>query len=421
MSEIAQDRRAQDLLDSIFRVATELVRGERASLLLRDTESSDFVIARATGLAEDVMRVARVRSGEGIAGQVVASKQSLLVRGADDAPAGTRGGYRSTSFMSVPVLVNDEPRGVLNVADRSDGLPFEEADLQTLEILAGHIGAVLVQQEQGEALQRLAETDPLTWLFNRRHFDKRLEAETNRAMRSEQLLALLMIDVDKFKTINDRFGHRVGDHVLKSVAAAIKQAVRLYDVPTRYGGDEFAIILPEADTDVASRVGRRVLEKLEQGNIPSEMREGGMPLQLSIGIATFPRPLGDANALVEAADTAMYRAKSAGGGVRVWEHSFAEGPRGSLRNHRMPVAPAPYLADPARLASPELQRLVPESLAQEWNAVVVGRDGQILTIAIPSPNSVAVDAISKATGYAIYPVFSNASDLEATRRRLMAA
>src|SRR5204863_1574126 len=146
LSEIAQDRRAQDLLDSIFRVATELVRGERASLLLRDTESSDFVIARATGLAEDVMRVARVRSGEGIAGQVVASKQSLLVRGAEDAPAGTRGGYRSASFMSVPVLVNDEPRGVLNMADRIDGLPFEEADLQTLEILAGHIGAVLVQQ-----------------------------------------------------------------------------------------------------------------------------------------------------------------------------------------------------------------------------------------------------------------------------------
>src|SRR5437764_1489949 len=90
-------------------------------------------------------------------------------------------------------------------------------------------------------------------------------------------------------------------------------------------------------------------------------RDAGMPVQLSIGIATFPRPLGDANALVEAADTAMYRAKSAGGGVRVWEHSFAEGPRGSLRNHRMPVAPAPYLADPARLASPELQRLVPDS------------------------------------------------------------
>ena len=422
MSEIVEASRAQDLLDSIFRVATELVRGERASLLLRDDGTSDFVIARATGLADDVMREARVRPGEGIVGHVVASKHSLLVRDAGEAPVPIRGGhYRSDSFVSVPVMVDDEARGVLNVADRADGRPFEQADLDTLELLAGHIGAVLVQQEQGEAMQRLAETDPLTWLFNRRHFDKRLEGETNRAMRSEHLLALLMVDVDQFKSINDRFGHRVGDQVLKGVASAIKQAVRLYDVPTRYGGDEFAIILPEADTDVASRVARRVLEKTEQLVVPGEMRDAGMAIQLSIGIATFPRPLGDASALVEAADTAMYRAKSAGGGVRVWEHSFAEGPRGAFRNHRTPVPPAPYLADPARLATPELQRLVPEPLAQEWNAVVVGRDGQVLTIAIPGPNSVAVDAISKATGYAVYPVFSNASDLEATRRRLMAA
>src|SRR5437870_13591600 len=287
---MADARRAQDLLDSIFRVATELVRGERASLLLRDDETSDFVIARAVGLAEDVQRQVRVKSGEGIAGRVVASRRSLLVRGDGDMPdSGRAANYRSTSFVSVPVLVDDETRGVLNVADHADGRPFQQEDLDTLEIIAGHIGACLVQQEQGEALQRLAETDPLTWLFNRRHFDKRLEAETNRALRAEHLLALLMVDVDKFKLINDRFGHRVGDQVLKAVASAVKQAVRLYDVPTRYGGDEFAIILPEADTEVAARVARRILEKAETVALPGELRDAGMPLLLSIGIATFPR------------------------------------------------------------------------------------------------------------------------------------
>jgi len=309
---------------------------------------------------------------------------------------------------------------VLNVTDHEDGRPFEQADLQTLEIVAAHIGAVLVQQEQGEALQRLAETDPLTWLFNRRHFDKRLEGETNRALRAEHLLALLMIDVDKLKTINDRFGHAVGDQVLKSVASAIKQAVRLYDVPTRYGGDEFAIILPEADTDVASRVARRIFEKLDEVPVPGEVRDTTIPIGLSIGVATFPRPLGDAASLVEAADAAMYRAKRAGGGVRVWEHSFAEGPHGAMRNGRSSIPPAPYLADPSRLATRDLQGLVPASLASEWNAVVVGRDGQVLTVAMPAPSIAAVDALSKATGFAIYPVFSNATDLEATRRRLAA-
>src|SRR5437773_8680036 len=420
---MADARRAQDLLDSIFRVATELVHGERASLLLRDDATSEFVIACAVGLAEDVQREVRIRPGEGVAGHVVASKRPLLVRSANEMPVPLRAGhYRSESFVSVPVLVDDEPRGVLSVTDHVDGRPFEMDDLQTLEILAGHIGAVLVQQEQGEALQRMAETDPLTWLFNRRHFDKRLEGETNRALRAEHLLALLMIDVDKFKIINDRLGHRVGDQVLKAVASAVKQAVRLYDVPTRYGGDEFAIILPEADTEVAARVARRILEKAETVALPGELRDAGIPLSVSIGIATFPRPAGDANALVEAADSAMYRAKQAGGGgIRVWEHAFADGPHGAMRPARAALPPAPYLSDPARLATRELQALIPFALAQEFNVAVVGHEGQVLTIAFPQPNPAAVDSISKATGFAVYPVFSNPADIEATRRRLAAA
>ncbi|HLQ04137.1 MAG TPA: GAF domain-containing protein, partial [Verrucomicrobiae bacterium] len=161
MDELAE-RRAQDLLDSIFRVAMEIVRGERASLLLRDEETRDFVIAHAVGLAEDVRLQVRVKSGEGVAGRVVASKRSLLVRGAADNPVTERGGtYRSESFVAVPIMVDDDARGVLSVTDRFDGQPFEEADLETLELLASHIGACLVQQEQGEAMQRLAETDPL--------------------------------------------------------------------------------------------------------------------------------------------------------------------------------------------------------------------------------------------------------------------
>ena len=418
MDDLAE-RRAQDLLDSIFRVAMDIVRGERASLLLRDEETRDFVIAHAVGLAEEVKRQVRVKPGEGVAGHVVMSKRSLLVRGAADSPVVARAGhYRSESFVAVPIMVDDDARGVLSVTDRYDGRPFEESDLETLELVASHIGACLVQQEQGEAMQRLAETDPLTWLFNRRHFDKRLEAETNRALRAEHLLALLMIDVDKFKTINDRFGHRVGDQVLKAVASSIKQAVRLYDVPTRYGGDEFAIILPEADSEVASRVARRILEKAAIAPLPGELQDAGMRLQLSIGVGTFPRPSGEMDALVEAADTAMYKAKQEGGGVRVWEHSFADGPRGALRSARATAHIAPYLADPARLATRELQALIPATLASEWNAVVVGREGHVLTIALPAPNAGAVDTISKATGFAIYPVFSNAVDLEATRRRL---
>src|SRR5260221_266544 len=167
---------AKDLLDSIFKVATELVRGERASLLVREDATSDFVIAHAVGIADEVKKLVRVRQGEGVVGSVAASKRSLLVRNGEVAPGqerGPQGRYRTASFLSVPILVDDESRGVLNVADPLDGRSFGEDDLITLELLASHIGACLLQQEQGEAMQRLAETDPLTWLFNRRHLDRR--------------------------------------------------------------------------------------------------------------------------------------------------------------------------------------------------------------------------------------------------------
>src|SRR3989441_9014343 len=185
-------RRAEDLLDSIFKVATVLVRGERASLLLREDNSTDFVIARAVGLADDVMKQVRVKQGEGVVGLVAQSRRPLLVRDLASAPIQSgEGSYRSDSFVSVPIVIDDEPRGVLSVTDRFDGRPFDEADLVTLELLAGHIGAVLVQQEHGEALQRLAETDPPTRLFNRRHLGRRLQAGANRAPPPEQPPALL--------------------------------------------------------------------------------------------------------------------------------------------------------------------------------------------------------------------------------------
>lgn len=411
---------AQDLLDSIFKVATELVRGERASLMVRDDATTDFVIANAVGIADEVRKHVRIRQGEGVVGAVAASKRSLLVRTGEVRDGAQPGRYRTTSFLSVPILVDDESRGVLNVADPIDGRSFGEDDLLTLELLASHIGACLLQRERGEAMERLAETDPLTWLFNRRHFDRRLEAELNRAVRAEHLLALLMIDVDELKTINDRFGHRTGDSVLRAVSAGITQAVRLYDVPTRYGGDEFAVILPEADSEIASRVARRVLEKTAAQVLPPDLAAAGRTIGLSIGVATFPRPSADAAGLIEAADSAMYHAKEGGGGVRVWEHSFADGPRGALRA-RSSAPAAPYLAEPARLASPALQMHLSRAVAAEWNAVVVGKEGQVLTVALPMPNNAAVDAISKASGFAVYPVYSNAADLEATRLRVTEA
>ena len=405
----------QDLLESIFKVATSLVRGERASLLLREENSeTHFIIAMARGLADDVRLQARIREGEGVAGRVAATKRPLLV-GAGAAPVAASGRYRSDSFVSVPILVDDRALGVLNVTDREDGRPFELTDLETLEVLAGHIATCLVQQRRDEELVELAETDPLTRLFNRRHFDRRLDAEFRRAQRTDEPLGLLIIDVNSFKQINDVLGHRVGDEVLRLVAEAMRRTVRTYDVPVRYGGDEFAVILPNADVAASGSVGERIVTAAA-GLLTREVLAAVPSVGLSIGVATIP-PAQDARTLVDRADAAMYQAKGVGGGVALWDNDT---PATAGQARRRQALPAPYLVDPGRLANQQLQGLVPAALAQEWNVLVIGREGSVLTVVMPEPSNAATEALSAATGLAIYPVYSAAPEIEAARRSLSA-
>jgi diguanylate cyclase (GGDEF)-like protein len=122
--------------------------------------------------------------------------------------------------------------------------------------------------------------------------------------------------VDRFKLYNDRYGHAVGDEVLKAVAAAVKQAVRMYDVPTRYGGDEFAIILPEADPAAAEAAAQRILAAFNEP-FHAEAR-GPVPIAVSIGIATHPVDGRTGTELIAAADRRLYRVKNSGG------HSLAK-------------------------------------------------------------------------------------------------
>jgi diguanylate cyclase (GGDEF)-like protein len=413
VSQRGPERGASDPLESIFNAATALVRGERASLLLREEQNdSQFSIAMAVGIAEDVLRAARVREGEGVAGIVAATKRPLLVRERRDAPVPLRDHYRTESFVSVPILVADRAQGVLNVTDRADGQPFDTNDLETLEVLARHIATCLVQRRRDAQLIELAETDALTRLFNRRHFDRRLDAEFRRAQRTGEPLALLVMDIDSFKQINDRLGHRAGDELLRVVADAVRRSLRTYDVPVRYGGDEFAVILPSADDVAATRVAERVLGAVANA-IPKEALVSVPGVGLSIGVGTMP-PAGDARALVDHADSAMYEAKSLGGGVGMW-HERTPAPPPVRRDRPLP---APYLVHPGRLARPELQALVPAPLAEEWNVLVIGREGNVLTIVMPEPSDAATEAISDATGFAIYPVYSAARDIETARRGL---
>jgi diguanylate cyclase (GGDEF)-like protein len=164
--------------------------------------------------------------------------------------------------------------------------------------------------ESFEALRQLATRDELTGLLNRREFDRILEEEKERALRFSDPLALLMIDVDHFKAINDSYGHPVGDAVLREIAKRMGARVRNIDKVARLGGDEFAVLLVQTDRPVAVEVARRIRAEIERR--PIAAGAGAVHVTASLGVAARPDDAETAADIVAAADKALYAAKAAG-------------------------------------------------------------------------------------------------------------
>lgn len=163
-------------------------------------------------------------------------------------------------------------------------------------------------------LQRLMNSDGLTGLSNRRHFDEYLELEWRRAMREQQQLSLLMIDVDYFKAYNDTFGHLAGDEALRRVAEAIRGSCsRPSDLPARYGGEEFALVLPNTSPGGARLVAEKLRQSVLGLAIEHMAPSAGSHLTVSVGLATQVPPIGShCRQLISAADKGLYQAKNSG-------------------------------------------------------------------------------------------------------------
>jgi diguanylate cyclase (GGDEF)-like protein len=175
-----------------------------------------------------------------------------------------------------------------------------------------HLRAQQQLHEAHDRLEAIALTDGLTNAANRRCFDQTLVAEWNRAVRNQQPLALLLVDIDFFKLLNDRYGHPAGDKCLVSIAAALQSTLpRGGDLLARYGGEEFAALLPGTDDSGAQVVAARMQDAIRSLNIRNETPTGTF-VTVSIGIAVFESSHADANEIVEAADQALYRAKEGG-------------------------------------------------------------------------------------------------------------
>ena len=200
--------------------------------------------------------------------------------------------------------------GVISIARRDRAFSPQETEL--LQYLAGQADISIENADLHATFQREAVTDELTGLPNLRQMDRAIDREFDRRRRFDTPIGLVLLDIDDFKRVNDTYGHPQGDEVLIGVASVLRDEVRDIDEPARWGGEEFAVVLPQTDLDGAYELADRMRGKIEQLSVPQ--LGGGAPLHVtaSFGVASVPECAGDRDKLFEAADRALFAAKRAG-------------------------------------------------------------------------------------------------------------
>jgi diguanylate cyclase (GGDEF)-like protein len=215
------------------------------------------------------------------------------------------------SAMAVPLFVTGKVRGSLQLFS-SAANAYSQEDAQLLWVFSLVAENLLTREYSSESLMRFAFTDYLTGLRTRGYFEQQLDLEFKRAERRRQKFALLMIDIDHFKNLNDTYGHHVGDQVLREVASILVKDMREVDTVARYGGEEFVIILPETTETAALFVAERLRRAVEKAKFFAGSPGAIQHLTISVGLAVYDRDARFKRDLIESSDAALYAAKHEG-------------------------------------------------------------------------------------------------------------
>lgn len=309
---------SQKVYHSVLARFSEILKAERSSLMILNEESNELALEAALGAYSERMGSIRVKLGEGIAGAVLASGKPLVVRDVetdDRVPRQRPGRYKSKSFISYPITLGQRKVGVINLTDRTDGITYENEDLSLLELMSPHLALIIDRTEwhrKAEAYQKMSLTDPLTSLPNRRYLQDRLFEEVERSKRYNTPMAFMILDVDRFKSYNDFYGHTNADRVLVKTAQILRNSVRAIDMSARFAGDEFCIVLPETEVCDAARIAERLRRAVCEAEYRSEQGELMDKVTLSIGVSSFGLSRQSPLSIIESADRALYQAKTRG-------------------------------------------------------------------------------------------------------------
>jgi diguanylate cyclase (GGDEF)-like protein len=322
MSPAFQD--PDTLYESIVELSSQLMDAEKVSLMLPQEEQQELSITAVKGINKWIAKNIRVKIGEGVAGRVYQDGKAMMVSDIQsNLSTAKKPNYRTGSFVSIPLKIGDESIGVLNLADKISGEVFSEEDMMFLRYFASYASIAIKGSQyyrKSEELRTLSVTDPLTGLFNRRYFNDRLYEELERGVRYDYVFSLAIFDIDDFKLFNDTEGHLAGDEVLKAVAEISKESLRSIDIISRFGGEEFSIIMPQTNKEEALLVSERVRKNIIDLLPVSWKVFPHDRITVSVGLATFPTDGKDAKTLIRNVDKALYRAKLTGKNrTVVWE------------------------------------------------------------------------------------------------------
>jgi len=312
------DLRQGALYKNLLEQTTQILDAEQGSLMVFNSESNELSVKAMKGINPSLFTLFNKKPGEGIAGQVCKTGLPLLVENiAQDRRLShtPRPRYRTPSFLSVPLKKSDRIIGVVNVADKINGQSFTDEDLGLLQAIGSFITMAMERSDlhvRAEELKEISITDPMTGLLNRRYFQERLTEEIERTRRHGLPICLILIDIDDFKKINDQYGHLIGDEVLKDVSKVIRNTIRTIDVASRFGGEEFTVILPHTSKEDATLIAQRLCELISKGGELQKKIQGMQKLTVSIGLASFPQDAESVNELIDSADQALYQAKHSG-------------------------------------------------------------------------------------------------------------
>jgi diguanylate cyclase (GGDEF)-like protein len=215
--------------------------------------------------------------------------------------------------LCMPLMARGQALGLLHLRapDENRARVLDVSTEQLAQVVADSVALTWANLTLRETLRQQAIRDPLTNLYNRRFMEESLVRELHRAARSHQSVSLIMMDIDHFKQVNDRFGHAIGDEVLRQLGRHVQDSSRGSDIPCRYGGEEFLLIMPEATLEIAGRRAEQIRERFRQMKFGLESGALGQ-VTMSLGVAAFPQHGEVMEAVLRAVDAALYRAKTEG-------------------------------------------------------------------------------------------------------------